>query len=532
MIFFSKSLFIIFTVFTLNSAHAILPVGSCIRDPNAQALQNEWKHYLDLRKKRAHINRSVMVEKIRMDAETMRLLQAISEVENLMKILDELESKFLKKAFIDTRFNDMISSPDFISKLEKKEMDEEIKKSNLKFKDDPYFYQLLDQIRQEVARPEIKDALELFRTYDLGVLEKSYRKSAKQCLKLIRKKGATPEIVRSWIQDPPYLKNISLPSVKLGPFAIKYRSLLMKSIANFTLERKVELSEAKKSFPNIKQSQIDEMNSIVPPTENNSFDDYIAKDNDNETAAIDGVARTLWGEATSCQVQGLAQFEAIGRIIADRSQAVCRSINEQTNLAAKNTEVREENWLTFLGNWAGITRPAPGMKNKAFAKLKGLSDFGRKEKANLHCASQVISKKNQFSVWNSYSLIKFHTGQFHSNIPDAIYEIQGPQAENDDKALIRILCPEFQTEEQKTLWEHAKNLAQEIVKTPEQIQKRIAWPIKGEILFYTHEAALPFAKEVKATYLLLDGKKMPIRGKGRSACDKFRLFVPKFKNMY
>jgi hypothetical protein len=172
------------------------------------------------------------------------------------------------------------------------------------------------------------------------------------------------------------------------------------------------------------------------------------------------------------------------------------------------------------------------MQNKAFLKLKGLSDFGRKDKIDLPCAAQVISKKNQFSVWNSFGLNRFHTGQFHQNIPDAIYEIQGPQAENDDKALMRILCPEFQNEEQKKLWLYAQNLAQEIVRSPDQLQKRITWPLKDNILFYTHEAPLAFAKEVKASYLIINGKKSPIIKTGKGVCNNFRLFVPKVNNFY
>jgi hypothetical protein len=508
-------------------------IGSCIRDPNAQALQNEWKKYFELMQKKAKINSSVLPAKLRMDAESMRLLQSISEVENLMKILDELEKSFLKKSFVDTRFNDMISSPDFINKLESAQMDTEIKSSDLPFKNDPHFYELLEQARTEIKRPEIKDALQLFRTYDLGVLEASYRKSARLALTLVRKKGATPEIVRSWITDPPYLKNIALPKVSLGPFAVRYRELLSKSVANFILTRNVELADAKKKFPRMKQYEIDQINSTLPPTENNSYDDAISKINDVETSAIDGVARTLWGEATSCQSQGLAQFEAISRIIADRSLAVCRALAEQGELEKKNEVVREKNWTTFLGNWAGIKSPAPGMQNKAYVKLKGLSDFGRKENSKIHCAAQVISKKNQFSVWNSFTLKKFSTGILHKNIPIAQYEIKGPQAVNDDKALIRILCPEFQNDNQKQLWSQAVAFATEIVKTPQQLQKRIQWPKNEEVYFYTHEAALPFAREVKVDHLLVDGKKLFVKRKGHhSVCDQFRLFEPKIRNTY
>lgn len=523
---------LIFVAAYTTSVYAASPIGSCIRDPNAASLQAEWKRYLELTKKKAQINTSVMAKSILMDAESMRLLQAISEVENLMGILDELELKYLKKSFVDTRFNDMISSPDFISKLESKQMDTEIKSSELPFKNDPYFYQLLDKVRAEVMKPEIKDALKLFRTYDLGVLEKNYRRSARLALKLIRNKGATPETVRSWIKDPPFLKNVPLPAASVGPFAEVYRDLLTKAVRNFVLNRKIDMADAKIRFPKIKQSEVDEINSLVPPNENNSFDDYIASINDKETAAIDGVARTLWGEATSCQAQGLAQFEAISRIIADRSLAVCRAIAEQGKLEIKNVEVRKKNWETFLDNWSGIKSPAPGMQSKAYVKLKGLSDFGRKEKMNQLCAAQVISKKYQFSVWNSYTLKKFKTGIVHKNIPNVQYEIQGPQAVNDDQALIRILCPQFQNEAQKSLWAQVVALSTEIVKTPNSVVQKIAWPKKEDIYFYTHEASLPFAKEVRIDHVLVNGKKLLVKKKAPGVCNQFRLFEPKIKNLY
>jgi hypothetical protein len=468
-----------------------------------------------------------------MDQETLKLLKAISEVENLITIFDELERKYLTKAFVDTRFNEMIAHPNFLLKLENKEVDNEIKSSSLKFKDDPDFYIILDKIRAEIIRPEIKDALELFRTYDLGILENSYRKSAKSALRLIRKKGATLEDVRSWLTDPPFLKNVPYPSTKLGPFALKYRSLVSKSVGDFVSERQVTIEEAKKVFPRIKQKDVDEMNSIQPPTETNSYDEHVlTATNEIQEAAIDGVARTLWGEASSCQQNGLPQFEAIGRIIADRSLAVRRSLNEQKSFEQKSEVVREQNWDTVLKNWVGIKRPAPGLQNKPINYLRGLSDFGRKEKIDIPEAAQVISKKGQFSVWNSFSIHKQHVGQFHKNIPDAVYELHGPQAENDDKALVRILCPEFQTEKQKELWSSAVKIADEIVRSPESLTKKITWPVSGEILFYTHDAGLPFAKEIKVPYLIIENQRVKLRGKGNGACNHFRLFIPKNKNQY
>lgn len=507
-------------------------VGQCITDPNADKLQAQWKKFHDLKLKRAKINASVLVREAKMDKETMRLLQSVSESEHLIKLMDELQGKYLKKAFVDLRFNELISSPDFIDRLLTKKMDEEIRTSELKFKDDENFYKLLDQIRAEVSRPQITDALEIFRNYDLGILEEKYRKSAKSALRLIRKKGASIEEVRKWIDDPPYLRNVPLPAEKLGPFAIRYRTLLKKSIGNFVRDREISLAEAKKLFPRIKQSDVDEMNQIASPVETNSFDENIYKENNKQMAAIDGVLRTLWGEAASCEDQGLNQFEAIGKIIADRSIAVCNAISEEENIQKKNVEVREKNWTTFLKNWAGISRPAPGMQNKAYNKLKGLSDFGRKENINMPCPAQVVSKKNQFSVWNSYNIKKYHSGQFHQNIPDAEYEIKGPQNPNDDKALIRILCPNFINDKQKELWEKAKSIATSIVTDPASFTKKYQWPKNAEVYFYTHEAPLPFAKEIKFKYMTYENTQLMISKKGRGPCNNFRLFVPKVSGQY
>jgi hypothetical protein len=534
-------------LFFLNSSLSFSEeiFGKCIHDPDADLLQKKWQHYHTLLKKRADINIFLLVRNAKASTEMVKFIRNISEVEKLMIILDELQDKYLRKAFVDTRFNELISSPDFITKILKKDIDIEIKTSQLPFRNDEHFYELLEAIRTELARPEIGEALASFRESDLGVLQAEYRKSAKLALNLIRKKGGSLEAVRGWVNDPPYLRNIPLPQLSIGPFALKYRLLLATVVSEFVTDRDVTLKEAKKKFPKIKQDEVDEMNAIEAPTETNSFDDHIAlktsgvieisgnrKITANEFNAIDGVARTLWGEAASCQNQGMPQFEAIGRIITDRSLAVCRALNEQDEIVKKNEEVHEQNWTTVLKNWVGIKRPAPGLKNKATPKLRGFGDFGRKEMSKIHCAAQVISKKNQFSVWNSYNLIKYHTGKKHKNIPDSVYEIKGPQASNDDKALVRILCPEFLNNTQKELWNHALEISKQIVLEPNKLGENIRWPVNGDILFYTHEAPLPFAKEVQVHSILINGKSIPLRKNGNGPCDNFRLFVPKTKMQY
>lgn len=528
-------IFIIF-LSLFSSQLSFSSIGACIHDPNAQLLQDKWKNYFELRVKRSKVNSKLLVKEIKMDQVTLQLLQAVSEIEKLLELVKKMEGQYFHKAFVDLRFNEMVSHPDFIQKILHKEIDQEIRNSDLKFKNDEQFYVLLEEIRAELAKKEVSDAIAFFRLYNLGILEKTYRKSAADSLKLLRKKGGTIEAVRLWQNDPPYLKNVPLPPKKLGPFATRYHSLVAFSVGDFVVNRKVNLAEAKKVFPRIQEIEVEQMNQAQPPTESNSFDDHIASLQLAPANAIDGVARTLWGEATSCQLQGLPQFEAIGRVIADRSMAVNRAINEYHESLQKSDEVRKQNWLTVLKNWIGINRPAPGLKNRPISRLRGLSDFGRKEKMQLHPAAQVISKKGQFSVWNSFSIKRFHTGKLHPNIPDGAYEIQGPQAENDDKALVRILCPQFQSEQQKNLWQEAVKFAEIIVNRPQEMASKIKWKtsplIEKEILFYTHEASLPFAKEVQVPSIMIEGNPRSLRGKGRGPCHHFRLFIPKVLNQY
>lgn len=531
-----KFIVIFLVFFSLHAASFALAddsIGQCIRDPNALALQKEWKTYFELKQKKAKINLKIIRSTLYLSGDSLKLIESVSEAENLIQIIDQLESLYLKKAFVDTRFNDLVASPDFINRLENKSVDDEIKSSQLEFKGDPKIYQILDQIRDEIKKSETKQAIEFFRSTNLGILEAKYRQSAKKGLKLIRK-YANQEQVRSWNTQAPLLKDVPLPSPQIGPFAIRYRATVSNLISNHIMTRSVSLDEAKLVYPKISQVEVEKINHAEPPTEKNAFDESIAKQSLNEeTAAIDGVARTLWGEASSCEMQNLSQFEAIGRIITDRALAVCRARDEAKNLEQKNEEVREKNWKTFLNNWIGIKRPAPGMKNKATLKLKGLSDFGRSENVNIPCAAQVISKKGQFSVWNSFTTRKFHAGnKIHKNFPDAVYSIQGPQAENDDRALVRILCPQFETDRQKELWAKARSIASDIVKDPIGVTKRLRWPIQQSIYFYTHDAELPFADEVQANFIKVDNKKKVIRKPGAGPCNRFRLFSPRAKSLY
>lgn len=509
-------------------------IGSCIQDPNGILLQKKWKEYHDLIYKKTKINTHRIVDDLRMNLETYRLIKAISESEKLISLVDQIEKKFLKKAFVDRAFNDMISSDIFIDKAKNGSLDFEIDNSNLSFKNNVEFRNLLTEIKSELKKSEVQESLIIFKKYDIGILENEYRKSAKIALKLIRSRNGSIENVRKWEKDLPFLRNIPLPHAKYGPFIRVYRKLIEDSIRDFILETTVTEAFTKKFFPKIKKVEIEKINAATAPVELNTFDDHLLKANSpkDNSLAVDGVLRTLWGEAASCEMKGLEQFLAIGKIIADRSIAVCKSIKELEQVKSETEIVRKKNWSTFLENWIGIKRPAPGMAIRPSLKSKGLSDFGRKEKMDLHCAAQVISKKDQFSVWNSYTLKKYNSGQYHKNIPNVEYAIKGPQSENDDQALARILCPQFITNEQKLIWEKAIAISKEIVSSPKAFSDKLKWTGDKTIYFYTHAAELNFAKEVKKVDLVYMGNKIKIKGKSKNPCDHFRLFTPKQSDIY
>jgi hypothetical protein len=130
-------------------------------------------------------------------------------------------------------------------------------------------------------------------------------------------------------------------------------------------------------------------------------------------------------------------------------------------------------------------------------------------------------------VWNSFTLKRFRYTSNQRNIPNAEYSIQGPQSSRDDQALTRILCPAFENEAQRKLWLLAESLARDLVLNRKRISIEFEWPTHDPILFYTHEAELPFAREVKLTTLKHGKTRLKINGKGQGPCNRFRLFAPK-----
>jgi hypothetical protein len=514
--------------------------GDCILDPEAKGLQEQWKIHFERRQKRAKVTTRVLDKRLPLPESAREIIEAVLRVEPLLEAIRRIEVKFLKKAFQDKHFNLLISDPEFMDRIRNGTAQEQIRNSDLDFKDDPAFLALLSEVEAELSKPGVPEAIEVFRKDDLGILDPLYRKSAFSSLQYLKKKGASIELIQTWKTTPPLLSEVPLPPASLGMFAVRYRKVLAKSVGQFIEEFKPEHEDAKAVFRKITPEEWSLIRDSEPPTEKNAFDQHVLAPallhrdahkafeySADEYGAIDGVARTLWGEASSCQARGFSQFEAISKIIAERALSIERAREETRSLQTRKAEVREKNWMKFLRNWVGIKRSSSEMQSDPGMRLRGMADFGRKEMENLDEAAQVVSRKGQFSVWNSFTLKTFHFRSTHRNIPNAEYRIQGPQSSQDDQALTRILCPQFQNDAQKKLWLHAESLARELVSARTKVASEFVWPTKDQILFYTHEAELPFAREVKIGALLQGKTKLKINGKGSGPCNRFRLFSPK-----
>jgi hypothetical protein len=514
--------------------------GDCILDPEASGLQEQWKIFFERRKKRAQVTTRVLPKRLPMPEAAREIIESVLTIEPLLNTIRKIETRFLKKAFQDKHFNLLISDPAFMERIRSGAAQEQIRNSDLEFKDDPEFLALLAEIESQLAKPGVPEAIEIFRKNDLGILDPLYRKSALSALAFLNKKKATLDLIRSWKNSPPLLSDVPLPPSSLGIFAVRYRLILSRSVTEFIEDFEPEWEDARLVFKKLTPEEWESIRHSEPPTEANAFDQHVLAPallhrdahraylyTPDQYGAIDGIARTLWGEASSCQVQGYAQFEAISKIIAERALSIERAREETKKLQSRKAEVREKNWTKFLRNWVGIKRSSGELQSDPGLSLRGMADFGRKEMDTLDEAAQVVSRKGQFSVWNSFSRKTFRFVSNHPNIPGSEYRIQGPQSSRDDQALTRILCPEFQNETQRKLWILTESLARDLVLNRRQISTEFQWPSKDQILFYTHEAELPFAREVKLGSLNRGKTKLKINGKGRGPCNRFRLFAPK-----
>jgi hypothetical protein len=247
----------------------------------------------------------------------------------------------------------------------------------------------------------------------------------------------------------PFMKGIKTPPTPKNSsdnFSEAYWSILKASISNF--------------LENNRTSQ-EVLNNLVSPDVTIPYDDFVVASHGNdeqvgftknvfgkdhqigvhEIIAIDGVARTLWGEARSCDaVRGAHGYSAVGLVMANRTVAVQNSLDEKSSVREQNKAIEQKD-VDYLMD-SDATNSLLGFVPE---KSLGQADFGRKGSLEL-AASQIVSRPEQFSCWNGYNT---HTVRLSSlarlpqGMPDFEYTFKTPKDANDQEALVNVLCPQI-----------------------------------------------------------------------------------------
>ena len=265
----------LFCVPEIPAAEPARVFGDCILDPEAKSLQEQWRRFHDLRIKRAKVNIRLLPKKILLPESGRELIEALMATRPLLDAVQRVEKKFLKSAFRDKRFNLLISDPSFLDRIRSGAAQEEIRNSDLDFKDDPGFLTVLREIEEILRDPAVAAGIEVFRKNDLGILDPAYRASAVKAIRYLDQKGAKIEAIRGWKDAPPLMAEVPLPPLSLGAFAARYQASLSRAVGEFIEEHRATPEEARAASPGLKAADWERIASSEPPTEKNAFDQHI-----------------------------------------------------------------------------------------------------------------------------------------------------------------------------------------------------------------------------------------------------------------
>lgn len=265
----------------------------------------------------------------------------------------------------------------------------------------------------------------------------------------------------------------------------------------------------------------------------NAFDHFVWRGQEGTSLekSIDGVARTLYGEAESCQISGASQFEAIGSIIAARSVSV-------------DIENQEKNIFLSLANFGvGVFNVLSPIEIAPLISYKsGAADFGRTRElganpvvSEMATPAQVVSRPGQFSVWKlgdaeSYELTRWITFPASLGYPKNLKTVvSGPLGKDVDPAQRKVLCPN------NAIFDKAVEVARELVTDYTAYANKYRFHQNGKRVvpyFYTHGAniTLNFVKQIvpKPNFSMMDGTQANLSiYEGSAACRSLKLYQPK-----
>lgn len=184
--------------------------------------------------------------------------------------------------------------------------------------------------------------------------------------------------------------------------------------------------------------------------------------------AIDAVARTLYGEVQGCQFDWKedeyrpGHFEAVGRLIADRTEAV------------------------------------------GSGTLGGTRDFG--QPSELPIMEQVVSRSGQFNNWDL--AIKNRRGHPYK-LNGALFNSLCPRNERNKSVFVGP--NERLSEEHDEIWKWAAEIATQMYLNRASYQSRYPWKIAGRakpdlrVLFFTHGDTKPTSRYSRFQPLPVEG---------------------------
>jgi hypothetical protein len=208
----------------------------------------------------------------------------------------------------------------------------------------------------------------------------------------------------------------------------------------------------------------------------------------DDLQAIDAVSRTIYGEVQSCQFNwkddeyNPGHFEAVGRLIADRAEAI-----------------------------------GTGTDN-------GSRDFGRPSSVPL--MEQVVSRNGQFNNWDL--VIRGRPRKLNGALLNSLC----PKNEKNKNAFVGP--KESLSEEHDEIWSWAVEVASQAYLNRGAYQLHYPWKINGslfpalKIMFYSHGRAKPSSRYAQFKRLAVDGVG-PYKLEAAPFCDPFKTWkaVPK-----
>jgi hypothetical protein len=242
---------------------------------------------------------------------------------------------------------------------------------------------------------------------------------------------------------------------------------------------------------------------------NNTFDHFVWQGQSGtvEEKSIDGIARTLFGEAQSCQNDGAKQFEAIASIIAARAISVDQE-NQENNLFS--------NIVDYAFSAVQLLSPVEIAPLQKYTQ--GSSDFGRSREiqknpmiSQMPTPVRVVSHPVQFSVWKVSGTQELPVTLWipwptNGGYPaDLTVSVAGVSKSELDSPQRKVLCPNYnadrRTEEENPLFKEAVVVAKELMNDYYAFANRYRFYQGNTRLipyFYTHgpKTNLSFAKRL------------------------------------